>query len=65
MLFDDSVLVIGGRNSPHKPCGKVYSLTLSEDQGEWHEVQLHHMSDYMVPRWRHSATTIEYAGKLR
>lgn len=63
MLFNDAVLVIGGRNSPYQPNSKYYTLHILGTAGKWKLNEPHELSDYMEPRWRHSATSAKINGK--
>lgn len=63
LLCNQRVLVTGGRSSPHKPSDGLYTLSITASTGEWKKVRISDNSDEMEPRWRHSATVIQYNGK--
>ncbi len=63
LLQDNSIVVIGGRNSPLQANKHVYKLKFFEKVGEWEIIRPHKLSDRIEPRWRHSATAIEFLGK--
>ena len=59
---DNTILITGGRSSPFNPNKNLYTLFLDSSQAIWKVPKVQLGSDIIEPRWRHSATAIEYNG---
>lgn len=62
LIEDNVVLVIGGRTSPLNPNNMLSLIKIIGCVAKWHNIVIHEESDFMEPRWRHSATVFTHNG---
>ena len=63
LLQDGTILISGGRASPHKPSKDFFIITFTSDTDcLWKRLKLDPVSDFPRLRWRHSATHVIHEG---